>query len=708
MLKYLVSVFILMILATVAFYAYFYMGFFIDFRPNAPVYVAYRAEDNGIYKDDSDTPLLLRGVEVNSFVPGQSYWELGAKKKDYLRWFGSIYDMGATVVYAANIMHSDFYNALYKFNTTGEGRLMLIQGVGDTLSNVYESDLSQALRRVIDIVHGNRMDLLNSNGIQVFLRDISPWVVGYVVGADWNPDTIAFINNNASMPESFAGRFFCTTVDANRFEAMIAQVMDDATAYETRRFKTQRPISFIANPMTDFLEYETVYAAQLRKIVQTDQENIIPSEEMQAGVFAAYRLFHLTDDFLDLITSKQQNSLAHLLDELDMYCNFNGYLDLLARYHTMPVVTVGFGVSASRTPTRIDAPPYNERQQGGGLAIISAQLEDRDWAGNIISTWQDNWERRTWNAAFATDPWRNQYWRNLQSHSQGYGLMSFDPGKETRPVLIDGIADEWDESHLVHEYDGIRIYAKQSVEGLYLLVRGDDVDAGSRLHLPIKVTPASGTSKYGHLEFASPSNFLLELNGEESTRLMVTMRNNATFMRFHEEKTGENPFAFVPSRWESEFVPIMIALQNNTIINEEELGSLAQRTHRRLLSWETGLLTHGINNPTHSSFNSLADFCFGENLVEIRLPWMLLNFFDPSTKQAHDDYYDRFGVEGISIYDIYIGVARKDSSYVAMSPVRLKSWRGNLQFHERLKHSYYIMQEAWGGSVEYSQSEFSR
>jgi len=681
-----------MALAIVAFYAYFYMGYFIDFRPNAAVHVAYYAKDDGIYKNGSDTPLLLRGVEVNSFVPGQSYWELGANKKDYLRWFEYIQDMGATVLYVSNIMHSDFYNALYKFNSIDKNNLMLIQGIGDSLSNVYEQDLSQALRRVIDIVHGNRLDLLNRNGIQIFLRDISPWVVGYVVGADWNPDNIAFINNNVNMPDDFQGRYFSTTKEANRFEVMVAQTMDDATAYETRRFKTQRPISFIANPLTDFLEYEYIYAAQLRKFVQTDHENIIPSDDMQAGVFAAYRLFHLTDDFLTLITPNQENDIAHLLDDLNMLCNYDGYLDLLVRYHTMPVVAVGFGVSASRTPTRIDSPPYNENRQGEGLATISAQLESRGWAGNIISTWQDNWERRSWNVAFATDTWRNQYWRNLQSYAQGYGLMSFDPGVKSPIVTIDGIANEWDESHLVHVYDGIKIYAQQSVEGLYLLLRGDIVNPDNILHLPIMVSPKSGTSKYEHLDFAKPSNFLLEINGIANTRLMTTMRNNASFMRFHEEKTGENPFAFVPSRWESEFVPIMIALQNNTLYEEIELESLAKR---RLLSWETGLLTHGTNNPNHNSFNSLADFCFGETLVEIRLPWMLINFYDPSTKYVHDDYYDRFGVEGISIYDIYIGAAHANSSYVAMSPIRLYSWKGNLQFHERLKQSYYIMQEAW-------------
>jgi len=690
MVKYLVSVFVIMLLIMLAFHAHFYMGFFINFRPNAPVDVAFCTKGSGIFKGDDETPLLLRGVEVSAFVPGQSYWELGADKADYLRWFGYIQEMGATVIYASDVMHSDFYNALYTFNTTNEKYLMLIQGVGGT----YREDLSQSMRRVIDIIHGNRIDLLNRNGIQIFLRDISTWVAGFVIGADWNPDTIAYINNNVDMPDSFDGRFFSTGESANRFEAMLAQVMDTATSYETRRFKTQRPISFISNPMIDFLEYETFYAAQLRKFVQIDHENIIPSENMQAGTFSACRLFYLADDFMSLITAEQRDDIAHLLEGLNTSCDFNGYLDLLVRYHTMPVVAVGFSISSGRMPTRMNVSAYNERQQGEALAAISMRLEALGWAGNIISSWQDNWKRRTWNAAFATDTWRNQYWHNLQSLSQGYGLMSFDPGAYNRPVFVDGNADEWNDSHHIHECDGISIYAKQSVQGLYLLIRGEGVNPSSPLYLPINVTPKSGTSHYEHLTFAQPSDFLLKVDGVANTRLMVNMRYNATFMRFHEEKTGENPFAFVPHRWESEFVPIMSALQNTQIFAAGELDTLAQR---RLLSWETGLLTHGVNNPNHSDFNSLADFSFGDNLVEIRLPWMLLNFFDPSTMRIHDDYFDNFGVEGLSINNIYIGVAHKNSSHVAMSPIQLQPWRGNLQFHERLKLSYFIMQETWGG-----------
>jgi len=500
-----------------------------------------------------------------------------------------------------------------------------------------------------------------------------------------------------TLPDSFEGEFFSSAYGASRFEVMLAQVMDNAVSYESRRFKVQRPIGFISNPLVDFLEYSVAYATQLRKYVQLDHENILSSEAVSAGTFAAYRLFYFADDFSSLLTPSQQERLAPILGTLDRSCFAGGYLDLLARYHSMPVVAVGFGFSSSRAPHIMDTPPMNEQQQGEALANMAMQIEESGWSGAFVSTWQDTWERRTWNTAFSSDPWRNQYWHNLQSADQGYGLMAFEPGRYARPVLIDGNADDWNASHLVHEYDGIRIYAQYSTQGLYLLVSGPGVNPKNTIYLPIDVTPRSGTSVYRNLEFARPSDFLLVLSGTNESRLLVNRRYDATFQRFYGEMTGINPFTLVPPKWDSEFVPITIAVQNTFIVDEYTFAFLTDETRelRRLKSWETGTLTHGIGNPASPYFNSLADFFFGESLVEIRLPWMMLNFFDPSTMRVHDDYFERFGVEGLSIREIHIGIAT-EGAVAPMSPIQLRGWRNNVHFHERLKQSYFIMQEIWG------------
>jgi len=702
MLKYLIAILAVVLIVLGSLYVYFARSFFIDFRPNAPVSVAFLAEGDAIMRQNPNgvyVPVMLRGVEVTPSIPGHMAWDFAATRDDYLRWFGYIDVMGANSIYVSNIMNSAFYRALYTFNTTNDTPLFLLQGVGGHDYN----NLTSSLREAIDIIHGRRVNFLGRAGVEFFFSDISPWVVGFVVGSDWDPDMITFMNHfDPALPDSFEGEFFSAAYGASRFEVMLARVMDDAVAYETRRFKVQRPIGFISNPLVDFLEYSVAYATQLRKYVQLDPENILPSESMTAGIFAAYRLFHFTDDFVNFLSPSQQEALAPMLEDLG-YSNFvSGYLNLLARYHSMPVIATGFGFSSSRAPHIMDRPPMNERQQGEALAGMAMQIEESGWGGAFISTWQDTWERRTWNTAFSSDPWHYHYWHNLQSVDQGYGLMALDPGRYTRPVLIDGNADEWNESHLVHEYGDIRIYAQYSLQGLYLMIRGEGVNPENTLYLPIDVTPRSGTSVFENLAFERHANFLLILSGEYDSRLLVNRRYHATYQRFYEEMTGINPFAHaVPPRWESEFVPITLALQSTLLVDAhmfEFLGpAFAEevREMQRLRSWDTGMLTHGIGDPASPDFNSLADFFFGENLVEIRLPWMLLNFYDPANMRVHDDYYDRFGVEGIHVQEIYIGIVAENGA-APMSPIPLRGWRSNVYTHERLKQSYFIMQELWG------------
>lgn len=94
---------------------------------------------------------------------------------------------------------------------------------------------------------------------------------------------------------------------------------------------------------------------------------------------------------------------------------------------------------------------------------------------------------------------------------------------------------------------------------------------------------------------------------------------------------------------------------------------------------------------------SLADFCFGADCVEIRLPWLLLNVGDPAAMGVHRDYYQYYGVEFKQIQAIWVGAAREDEeNAVPIVSLRVKGWR-YLDYRERLKDSYYIIQSNWKG-----------
>ena len=117
-------------------------------------------------------------------------------------------------------------------------------------------------------------------------------------------------------------------------------------------------------------------------------------------------------------------------------------------------------------------------------------------------------------------------------------------------------------------------------------------------------------------------------------------------------------------------------------------------------TYETGKLRYGNANPEAEDFDSLADFIYAEDAVEIRIPWQLLNFSNPSEMKIHDDYYENYGVDYISIDELYIGAGFVEdgeglTGRIRMEPFELKGWGKEVTYHERLKESYYVMQDLW-------------
>lgn len=112
--------------------------------------------------------------------------------------------------------------------------------------------------------------------------------------------------------------------------------------------------------------------------------------------------------------------------------------------------------------------------------------------------------------------------------------------------------------------------------------------------------------------------------------------------------------------------------------------------------YETGKLLYGDGNPKNTDYNSLADFYVKDNVVEIRIPWQLLNVMDPSTKTIMNDLHIG-GIKPIKTEGIYAGVLVQDKALiqnVEMNLYSCKDWNVPT-YHERLKPSYYILKEAF-------------
>ncbi|MDO4316350.1 MAG: hypothetical protein Q4C45_11280, partial [Oscillospiraceae bacterium] len=113
-----------------------------------------------------------------------------------------------------------------------------------------------------------------------------------------------------------------------------------------------------------------------------------------------------------------------------------------------------------------------------------------------------------------------------------------------------------------------------------------------------------------------------------------------------------------------------------------------------------GLLTYGNANPESPDFNSLADFIRSGDYIEVKLPWQLLNFADPSRMEIHDDYYDgNYGVAYQNIDALYVGIGTAETAgRIHLEPLALEGWGNHVTYHERLKSSYDILKALWTSS----------
>ena len=200
--------------------------------------------------------------------------------------------------------------------------------------------------------------------------------------------------------------------------------MDRVTAYESDKYKEQRLISFVNSPWDDPFVYDTLYNARFDTYNQVDMEHIGATAELLSGYFVSYRLETLCPDYQKYFTQAQRAELGELLTGLETGDLYSGYLTLLNRYYTVPIMATGFGFSTARTPVVENHSPLNEQQQGEALVELWQKMRSAGWTGGFVSTWQDVWDRNTWNTVYANYSFGVDNWQDVQTDGQNYGLAA--------------------------------------------------------------------------------------------------------------------------------------------------------------------------------------------------------------------------------------------------------------------------------------------
>lgn len=720
--KFIIACCCIFVLAALGLYAYFYLGVFVDLDPDKPVETWTVQEGKTISVDRGDglEEFEIRGVDLGVGIPGHFATDYAIDKETYLRWFQQIKDMGANTVRIYTLLGTDFYEAFYEFNTNNPDPLYLIHGVWiddyaqnshmDAFNDEYLARFKEDTRTIIDVIHGQRLIELGSvSGTGSYTKDVSPWVLGYLLGVEWEARTVAYTDLEKAERGAFEGDYLKTTSEATPFEAMLAEVGNDAFGYESTRYKQQRLVAFSNWPTTDPFDYPEALETFYEKYVSVDVEHIVASDAVVSGMFASYHIYPYYPDYL--------RNMPEYYASTDPQGDVNTYyiyLKLINEHHSIPVVISEFGMPTSRGMAQLDANTgrnqgaMSESGQGEALARSYQDIMDAGCAGSIIFLWQDEWFKRTWNTMANVDLLKTPYWSDYQTNEQYFGLLSFDPGTERSISYVDGDDEEWADNDVIGESDGRALSMKYDEKFVYLMVRGADVGPGTPLYLPVDTTQKTGSTSSADpaVTFDRAADFLIVLDGLDESRVLVQERYEVVRATSLMATTGEDPYVDPPAKDTSSFKHIDLVLQTLTDYSqiEQAISQNMDRVENEFFfqTYETGKLTYGDANPSHDDFDSLADFCYGDGFVEVKIPWQLLNFSNPSEMQIHDDYYEHYGVENQKIDRMYVGVG-DGTSTIPLFEETLQGWGMKVTYHERLKESYYIVQQLWAEGVDAEQ-----
>lgn len=662
------------------------------------VSLSYRAGEDylQIYTQQGWEDIYLKGVDIGAGKPGYFPGELGITYADYLRWFHHIGDMGANVIRVYTILMPEFYEALYDYNTTAEKPLYFFQGVyndesllaeyGDVFAHgqaVYWNFVSD-IQDCVDVVHGN-VELAQNTGhaYGTYHCDVSPWQLGWLIGIEFDADTIDRTNKGSPEKTAYKGEYI-SVADASAFEVFLAMSMDHTTKYETERYQVQRPIAFCSWPTSDPLDHPDEGDQDMENGPGFDEAKLVVEDKMKAGIFVSYHVYPYYPDYLVYSDMYRKDDPQHA---------YRTYLQTLKEhYGKLPFIITELGVPTARGMAHrdenrdFDQGNHNEQEQGEILVALLEDVKAAGCGGGIIFTWQDEWFKRTWNTMDYDNAERRAYWSNIQTAEQNFGVLAFDPGRDKSVVTLDGDPTEWAAIERLVTYKDLEVKATSDERYLYLLINTDqDFELGFDIH------PDVGNDTYNGIALGAGTDFYLRRTGDTAELLICPYYYTTGFTYGYFERKGfrieTEPTWFEPNS--GLFVPIDMMLNRSIVIgNGTRLpGSL----HR------AGDLVEGNGDPESPEFNSLADYCVGDGVTEIRLPWFLLNFSDPSTGEIVDNMYadPEASNEQIPFRTVEdIGVGLFDAQGNSWGRYTLKNW-DMPTYHERLKQSYYIVREYW-------------
>ena len=326
-----------------------------------------------------------------------------------------------------------------------------------------------------------------------------------------------------------------------------------------------------------------------------------------------------------------------------------------------------------------------EDQQGEYLCSMIRSIYSSGYAGGMIFSWQDEWFKQTWNTVKYSPENPKQRTPNVMSPEQSYGLLAVEPGG-SQICMLDGSLDDWGEGDIVAENTNYTFYSKYDEGYLYFALKLNERKLNEqKIYIPISTLGVgSRNDRSRNLKFEKNVDFILEVDTDGETRLLSDAYYN-TFQYIYGYQKGVFDFnSKFSTNNTGQYVRIQTFLSNEMFLPDD--GKTISPKF-----YESGLLKKGNTDPSSKKFDNTADYYSTDDIIEIRIPWSLLNVVNSSEGAVIGDFYNGGDITFEKITSLSLGVSLGEQTpkmyNINFSP------KAESEYHVRLKKSYSIIKD---------------
>jgi hypothetical protein len=620
------------------------------------------------------SPMWIKAVNLGAALPGKHPSEFPPNDGTYERWIALVAQMGANTIRVYTIHPPHFYAALRRWNLGHPAHpIWLIHGVWTELppgkkEEKYDDPkwLEQfhgEMRRVVSLLHGDAtIPPSAGHASGAYRADVSPWTLAYIIGREWEPYSVVAYNGLRPNQKSFAGTYINVS-GGNALEVWLAEQCDYLVSFEMQRYNAQRPIAYTNWPTLDPLVHptETTKAQEIallhargEKLVEMPKEydndavgldgvKMHATRAFPAGVFASYHAYPYYPDFMRVDPGYSRARSP------EGPSNYFGYLrDLVAHHGEMPVVISEYGVPSSRGIGHFQPQGWNhggltEEEQAVTDARLTRDIYASGAAGAGFFELIDEWFKKTWIVIdFEYPADRKRLWLSPLDAEEHYGVVAMRAGKLDSKITIDGDSSDWCGRPALYSSPVTRSNIPAPLQLKSLRVAEDEayvylrLDVGridwKRAHYQIGIDTYRrnlGDTRLPHTGSHAPVGleFVLDLGGPGATQVLVDHP--------YDPYRGVRIPGSNPPATEYVYNPPFRTVANDA----GEWDSLVVVPNRRRIGRDGKVypaISYNRNRLVYAreSGSSLADW-FADaatGVIEVRIPWGMLQVVDPSSK----------------------------------------------------------------------------